>query len=124
MKLKKIPDPPDRFWGRQLTYWKEFCTLLLAENILDNRDFMTLVSLIDLWAEYDRSQEIIKEDGLFYDSGKMKRPHPALDTINRCRRDLVIYIDHFGLSPKARSKMENVFKSGEPKTKLDKMLSK
>jgi len=85
---------------------------------------MAMVSLVDLWAEYDSSQEIVKDEGLFYDTGKMKRPHPALDTINRCRRDLTTYIDHFGLSPKARSRMVQVFKDGEPKTQLDKMINR
>jgi len=42
--------------------------------------------------------------------------------VNRCRRDLVTYIDHFGLSPRARSKMIEVFKDGQPKSKIEKMI--
>ena len=72
MKILEIPDPPDRFWGRQLTFWKELNTLLIEDGLLDNRDYWTCVSLIDLWSEYDQCQEIIREDGMFYESGKMK----------------------------------------------------
>lgn len=70
-------------------------------------DEYTLAVLSQAYADFDVCREAIEEDGLFYDSGKMKRKHPATELQKEMISTIEKFTGYFQFAPKFRDKTDN-----------------
>ena len=101
------PTPPDAITAGAMTHWRDLAPKLSGQRILAETDRHILRILCEVLAQYDECEEILAEEGRFYDSGSgVKREHPASKKQGELMKEIRAYSSRLGLSPADRAKVE------------------
>lgn len=119
--LKTIEECPDlSVTGKK--YWPFIKKCLNALPVTAESDLITVQRLVETYGEVRYCMETIKREGWFYESetktGTIMRSHPAVGQMNEADRRLRAYLQDFGMTPAARTKVKGEEGGNDPKDPL------
>lgn len=92
--------------------WRTMGKHLEDMGVVAHADQGALALLAEAFADWRQAMELIKKEGLTYDSetqnGIIKRPHPAASIRDDAWRRVRAMLVEFGLTPAARSKVSAI----------------
>lgn len=104
-----IPLVPFGMSEGAIEFWLHISPLLSGMQVLIKEDVDALAQMCELDAEIKELRIQIKCEGRTYEtqgaSGKMIKAHPAVRMLSDARRQFLVHLTHFGLTPAARSKV-------------------
>lgn len=105
-----IPDCPSSFSGESKRVWKQLVTLLDGMGVLSVADGVALERLCDCYAEILACKRLVRKHGRVYKTtsqmgDKVLKANPAVSQLADADRRFSNYLDKFGLTPSARTKI-------------------
>ncbi|MGY6410779.1 MAG: phage terminase small subunit P27 family [Alkalilacustris sp.] len=104
------PPMPSTLTETAQANWDRFCGVLEAMGVLTVADEFALEQLVEAYADWRQSHEIIAAEGTHYESesvkgGLMVRAHPAVGMRSDAARRFQSLLSEFGLTPASRSRV-------------------
>lgn len=110
--LEGTPKPPAHLSKLAKSRFNQLVEDLQESGNLSRLDFYSLEIYCSTWADWVEAQRMVTEQGaVLMTSNGTAYPNPWYKIANDKGRQLKSYLDHFGLSPKARTVVKPVEKA-------------
>jgi P27 family predicted phage terminase small subunit len=104
--LPGIPDPPKQLDPAQALHWRELTELLDEAGLLSRLDRDVLVLYTSAWSRLKEAELALADEGVVITVRNGYRAHnPWVKVAKDCRREILAYLDRFGLTPAARERL-------------------
>ena len=104
--LRGEHDPPPHLDKVAADHWRAVAALIDEAGLLSRLDAPALALYCELYADYRHARDQVVEGGAVITAiNGYRQKNPWYDIAVQCQKDMKYYLDKFGLTPAARSKL-------------------